>query len=202
MQACLSSSSPVGQSIKPSHRTWSSMQWYLPILSAVGQANLSIPSSETGHSVNSITKIHQSVDTKSYYLDKIYQYYTYKHERYMLLDISVKSDKLLTGGIVEKCKGSQILCFQHKNVRVSKIYIRLLFLLLRQYLPSRWIVLRLFSVFLIPTIYRNKNLSRYLKRQLIKLVIRQSPYRSFRSIIVTINEILNIVNRQLYHINI
>lgn len=57
MQACLSSSSPVGQSIKPSHRTWSSMQWYLPILSAVGQANLSIPSSETGHSVNRIARI-------------------------------------------------------------------------------------------------------------------------------------------------
>lgn len=57
MQACLSSSSPVGQSMKPSHRTWSSMQWYLPILSAVGQANLSIPSSETGHSVNRIAKI-------------------------------------------------------------------------------------------------------------------------------------------------
>lgn len=57
MQACLSSSSPFGQSMKPSQRTWSSIHLYLPILSGVGHANRSIPSSAWGHSVKEKGKI-------------------------------------------------------------------------------------------------------------------------------------------------
>lgn len=52
MHACLSSSSPLGQSMKPSQRTWSSIQRYRPVRSGVGHANLSMPSSSAGgHSV-------------------------------------------------------------------------------------------------------------------------------------------------------
>ena len=50
MQDIRSSSSALGQSMKPSHKTWSSMQRYLPIRSGDGQENLSIPSSAGGHS--------------------------------------------------------------------------------------------------------------------------------------------------------
>lgn len=53
-QFFLSSSSPFGQSMNPSHRTWSSMHLNRPSLSGVGQANRSNPSSVGGHSV--ITK--------------------------------------------------------------------------------------------------------------------------------------------------
>lgn len=55
MHACLSSSSPPGQSMKPSHSTWSSMQRYRPIRSLVGHANLSMPSSDSGHSATTNT---------------------------------------------------------------------------------------------------------------------------------------------------
>lgn len=51
MHAWPSSSSPPGQSINPSQRTWSSMHRYRPIRSGVGQAKRSIPSSAGGHSV-------------------------------------------------------------------------------------------------------------------------------------------------------
>lgn len=51
MQANRSSSSPSGQSIKPSQSTWSSIHRYLPCLSGVGHANRSIPSGAGGHSI-------------------------------------------------------------------------------------------------------------------------------------------------------
>lgn len=50
MQDLRSSSSPSGQSMKPSHSTWSSMQRYRPCRSGVGHAKRSMPSIAVGHS--------------------------------------------------------------------------------------------------------------------------------------------------------
>lgn len=123
MQACLSSSSPVGQSIKPSHRTWSSMQWYLPILSAVGQANLSIPSSDTGHSVNRMAKIlPQSVGVElTLCLDITYRYYAYKRWRYPISP--AKSEKSHVRGIARgKMQEKLVSSFWRKNVTYELSY--------------------------------------------------------------------------------
>lgn len=171
MQACLSSSSPVGQSMKPSHRTWSSMQWYLPILSAVGQANLSIPSSETGHSVNRITLLITVYIKLALCLDRS-------------TDICIHTSTLPRYfGQIGKIRGigktqeKQVSSFQRKNIGIFiwnlYYYFRYCVCFFSHRLPT-------FSVFLVSAAHRNKrSFHYYLKRQLI---IELLSYRIFYSV--------------------
>lgn len=210
MQACLSSSSPVGQSMKPSHRTWSSMQWYLPILSAVGQANLSIPSSETGHSVNRIAKILlQSVGMKlTLCLNRKYS------TGIMHVNVNVNIIRYLggVGKIVhERYRGKMrerlgvIFPTWKRSGFPHKVYIILVVV---------FVTSSVFVVFFPPMTASVFGISgscgfeinapfHYLKRQLIELAdgtIAVSNFPFYNRWTIGVN--LIVVNRQLCHINI
>lgn len=107
-----------------------------------------------------------------------------------LPDISVKSEKLYTRGIVEKLAGE--IRYHFSNIKTFEFPYEILFrnIIVFFYWDN---IFERFRLFLILAVYRNKHFCRYLKRQLIELVVGQLPYRSFHSIIVTINEIL--INR-------
>jgi len=67
MHACRSSSAPSGQSMKPSHSTWSSIHRYRPCRSGVGHAKRSIPSVAGGHSIKR-SKIERKWENKKQFV--------------------------------------------------------------------------------------------------------------------------------------